>query len=461
MANVDLQYSSPEMRNRVDRISDLPLHVLHHILSFLPTEHAVRTCLLSSYWRNIWRFVHTLYFDESFDDTIEEKPQFDFTKFVDSVLILRDPSHLQKLHLNLVDLSVGESRVNIWIRYSMNHNVEVIDIVNESHGYFDLTPCIFTCESLREFKLNGNSLNLSASICLPALKVMHLYEVCFENGQLGEAFFSAIPSLETLILEDCIFDDYDIELITIFACQLKTLIMNGDYPRSVEIFAPVLISLELNSDDSTPESIRFKSDIIHLKDVKVSLPASCFESIIQLFTVLKNAHSLALRGRFLLSFTHELLVAPSLLECIQASSCNLRWLKLGTEFSNAEILAINTILSHSRQVETIKLVNEVSKDECGTTTGKYFQAEKVWLKYKLPHLKSVEIQDFRGSENEMKFVKVILENAVSLEKLVITASYSGSETMTEFINRKNKMVETGKKLLTYERASSSVGILFV
>ncbi|KAK8579651.1 hypothetical protein V6N13_142823 [Hibiscus sabdariffa] len=38
-----------------DFISRLPDHILHHIISFLPFESAVRTCFLSTHWKHLWR----------------------------------------------------------------------------------------------------------------------------------------------------------------------------------------------------------------------------------------------------------------------------------------------------------------------------------------------------------------------------------------------------------------------
>jgi hypothetical protein len=36
-----------------DRLSDLPESVILHIMSFLNTEYAVRTCILSTKWKDL------------------------------------------------------------------------------------------------------------------------------------------------------------------------------------------------------------------------------------------------------------------------------------------------------------------------------------------------------------------------------------------------------------------------
>ncbi|KAL5701395.1 hypothetical protein ACHQM5_026738 [Ranunculus cassubicifolius] len=86
----------------------------------------------------------------------------------------------------------------------------------------------------------------------------------------------------------------------------------------------------------------------------------------------------------------------------------------------------------------------------------HFVDDKMWSNCKLSHLKVVEIRYFEGSENELKMVKFILENALVLEKLIITtAPYDSAASKSN-----QEMANIGRKFLTYPRASSSVGILF-
>jgi hypothetical protein len=43
-----------------DSISALPDDALHHILSFLPSDEAVKTCVLARRWRHLWRSTRSL-----------------------------------------------------------------------------------------------------------------------------------------------------------------------------------------------------------------------------------------------------------------------------------------------------------------------------------------------------------------------------------------------------------------
>jgi hypothetical protein len=60
-----------------DRLSNLPDSLLHHILSFVDSDCAVQTCILSTRWKNLWKHLPTLTLDSS--GFIHQK---NFTKFV-------------------------------------------------------------------------------------------------------------------------------------------------------------------------------------------------------------------------------------------------------------------------------------------------------------------------------------------------------------------------------------------
>ncbi|RLM66614.1 hypothetical protein C2845_PM16G08280 [Panicum miliaceum] len=40
-----------------DRLSSLPDRLIHHILSFMKARQVVRTCVLSTRWKHLWRSV--------------------------------------------------------------------------------------------------------------------------------------------------------------------------------------------------------------------------------------------------------------------------------------------------------------------------------------------------------------------------------------------------------------------
>ncbi|CAN0842165.1 FBD-associated F-box protein At5g18780 [Linum grandiflorum] len=83
-------------RDRPDRLSYLPDPVLHHILSFLDTKHAVQTSVLSRPWRHLWRHVPLITLRR---DSSEKTSEKDFKTFVDKLL-----SHEVDLNVNKIAL---------------------------------------------------------------------------------------------------------------------------------------------------------------------------------------------------------------------------------------------------------------------------------------------------------------------------------------------------------------------
>ncbi|KAF9619645.1 hypothetical protein IFM89_007966 [Coptis chinensis] len=430
----------------MNRISALPMPIIYHILSFLPTKEVVRTCVLSKGWINIWSSVPSFHFNSRLFRYMKT-----FIKFVDSVLFLRDGSDMQNVSLSIVGSfdNVDVSRIKEWITYAVRHNVQVLDIENGCGRNIQLTPHLFTCESLREFKLFNNSLSLPLRIWLPSLKVVHLISVSLKDGQLDEALFSASPSLETLVLVNC---NITSGILTISASQLKNLNLKGNFPSSIVVSALNLISLKLNITNSVPVNIIFNGNLKLLSDANIDLKVDSSVSTTQLISIVKNVRYLTVSTLFVQSIAVELQKDLATQKCSETPFSNLKWLKIGTLFSKDEVILINHILMHSTEIESVFLVNDAGKFDGLKNIAQVEQYEvKEGYKYKLSHLKLVEIEGFRGSENEMELVNLFLENAIVLEKMIIFLRNFGDE---------QEMMKVGRKLLTQPRASLTAGIMY-
>ncbi|KAG4909840.1 hypothetical protein JHK87_055956 [Glycine soja] len=167
-----------------DRLSELSDCVLLHILNFMETIYAVRTCILSK--RN---------------------------KYVSQVLSSRD-GYVSLLKLHFWSLcSTQYETLSSALRYAALYNVQqlTIDITSKSKfinksNCFD--PLIFSCPSLTILKLDksfgGSHLELPTSLQLPVLKALFLANVGFtatDNGCTEP--FSTCNMLNTLVLRKC------------------------------------------------------------------------------------------------------------------------------------------------------------------------------------------------------------------------------------------------------------------
>ncbi|KAK3188351.1 hypothetical protein Dsin_027912 [Dipteronia sinensis] len=76
-----------------DIISRLPDDVLSHIVSRLEAEDAVKTCVLSSRWKNVWTLIYNLCINlpEEDDEGDEGNRGTLFVDFVELVSVIPNP----------------------------------------------------------------------------------------------------------------------------------------------------------------------------------------------------------------------------------------------------------------------------------------------------------------------------------------------------------------------------------
>ncbi|KAM5586470.1 hypothetical protein ABKV19_005405 [Rosa sericea] len=204
-----------------DRISGLPDALLCHILSFLQTIYAVRTCVLSTRWKNIWESVPNLDFDSGpFRKSAKLKT------VGDHVLFFRNSSNIQRFRLNWNYNGIDQSCINGWIHTAMKRNVVELDLFVNSRlhcHFFELPKSIFMCKTLMILKLRSNftANNIPASGCFPNLKFLHVtvdHYICTDSMV---KLFSSCPVLEDLTIDGHL--TWSASVLEIAAPALKTL----------------------------------------------------------------------------------------------------------------------------------------------------------------------------------------------------------------------------------------------
>uniref|UniRef100_A0A7N2MA78 F-box domain-containing protein n=1 Tax=Quercus lobata TaxID=97700 RepID=A0A7N2MA78_QUELO len=183
-----------------DRLSNLPDSLLCHILSFLPTNEAVVTSILSSRWKTLWTLV----------------PKIDFQ-----------------------DTSIrGRSVSPLRILYS----------VLAQHTAPILSNFTLSWRSPLGLELYGEiELDLPPSFQLPSLKILRLCEICYTSDNSFSSLCSACPNLEDLtVIYEFIVGNVNIVSFKISLPFLKRLRIDfisfdtepPDY--KLEIYAPIL-----------------------------------------------------------------------------------------------------------------------------------------------------------------------------------------------------------------------------
>ncbi|KAG7658612.1 F-box-like domain superfamily [Arabidopsis suecica] len=180
--------------DEVDWISDLPEALIVLVLLNLPTKDVIKTSVLSTKWRNIWRYVPRLDLDNRH-----------FTEF-DSLATFTDRFMRSNRKVNKFKLRCGsdlDGDVDLatcswkWIYMAIKRKVQHIDVTWPGVRIY---PEIYNCESLVSLKLSEVTLTKPEFVSLPSLKVLVLDWVEFYNEFAFDMLMSGCPVLESFTL---------------------------------------------------------------------------------------------------------------------------------------------------------------------------------------------------------------------------------------------------------------------
>ncbi|KEH22647.1 F-box/RNI/FBD-like domain protein [Medicago truncatula] len=181
-----------------DRISMLSDDILSHILSFLPTEDAFTTTLLSKRWNQIWLLVPNLNInDQRFIN--RGKPYFRFRDMVYS-LICAKIKHRQpikkfclKCHGNSTNEPL-EDEVVEWLMAAENYGMEHLEF--QGSDTLKFYNFIFGFSNLVVLKLKAIHVNYFLPVDFPSLKTLHLNNVFIYEHWFLRELVNSCPILE-------------------------------------------------------------------------------------------------------------------------------------------------------------------------------------------------------------------------------------------------------------------------
>ncbi|KAG2556505.1 F-box/LRR-repeat protein At4g14103-like isoform X3 [Panicum virgatum] len=202
-----------------DRIGALPDEILHRVLSFLPAQQAVQTCVLARRWLDLWKSATGLRIVGA--DGKEPAPFGEVREFVDSLLLLRGRSPLETFEIRVAGDVVDVRHLRLWVRYGTMCNAQVLRL--KVHGE---APAFLRLED-------------------PALASRHLTKIVLRGLVFNNDFldFSRCPVLQDLKIKDSSFMHAE----RISSLSLKRLNITGMFNESsrTRIHTPNLASLEL------------------------------------------------------------------------------------------------------------------------------------------------------------------------------------------------------------------------
>lgn len=361
-----------------------------------------------------------------------------FARFVDNRLLSRSNADLHTFQLHWDDyLFLNYKDVRRWVKYAVNHNVKVLDVILRDYDKSHLPPCIFTCRSLEELNLQWGAapeddlehigLVIPEKIKLPSLRKLTLRDVQMDQLSL-HSLIAHSPDLEDihLIYSLCYADLIDSKV-------LKRLTIDGsiDVPPCFTISAPNLISFECMGYQLKNISWR---DHPTLESAHIDTFGSTFDGECKFMEILVHAKKLALFG-----FDIKVMLEKELPTCSVFQS--LVTLEIGKWHLTEDLFVVLRFLQLSPRIQKLKLIHKSARRAGQGAEAKNRPVDG--MTFQCPLLESVTIQCSEGDEGIDKLGNVLVANGVSLDKInvtiLVTNKYKTDEihvTLYEYIKKR-------------------------
>jgi len=252
-----------------DRLSDLCDYLLIHILSFLESEKAVQTCILSTRWRNLWKQLPFLSLYCYCFKTLQG-----LTQFASQFLSLRDGSTsliFVKLY-NIFSEGIMEPHLlDTILQYAVSHNIQDLDIF-ASCDIQHFPSCLFSCDTLTSLRFfvtpigyDKPNILFPNSLNFPSLTSLRLGFVAFQGGLELLQAYPRLKHLEIAHFEILGEENLYISSTTLVRLAIKVY-FEPKNNRKIELFTPNLCAFVF---DGTPFPILSGSPLSSVKHIEI------------------------------------------------------------------------------------------------------------------------------------------------------------------------------------------------
>ncbi|XP_059427982.1 F-box/FBD/LRR-repeat protein At5g56420-like [Corylus avellana] len=189
-----------------DKISNLPTHIAHHILSFLMMEDIARLSMVSKWWQELCRSISSLTVD-GMRYRGKDYKLIRFKNFLERLMFRRNGMKMVQFCVRWTFLKwhLDEYRFLTWLHDAVRCNVEVLylDLCIFLPGALKIPLCVLHCESLRflTVSLYGGVLQLPSSSGFTKLQSLSLTRVRVLDDLFVEQVLSSCNSLDKLCLD--------------------------------------------------------------------------------------------------------------------------------------------------------------------------------------------------------------------------------------------------------------------
>ncbi|MCD9639591.1 hypothetical protein HAX54_024210 [Datura stramonium] len=405
-----------------DSISQLPDEILVYILSFLTVKEAADTSVLSRRWLNLWKSIPRLDFDATkpldevaLQTKLRKRHMKKYLRWVNCTLQMCKGQRLDQFRICFDLNRFARHEIDKWLEFAFSRKVQTLelDLLKGGEDIRDFEYC-YTFPA----RLLGLCDSSDSSSCIPysnypplvkqsfkSLKVLLLISVNV-TGEVLEFFLHNCPFLEKMVVHGSgtllnlevvgpslklrhleIWYCYYVESLKICDTNLKTLRTSSGKELLLKN-VPMLVEVDILGMPYT-----------HILN-DVSSLLSCILSQLEVLTV----HA----SNSLFDFPQENLEHynfPELTKLKKFVLTTFRW-------EDQSLLGCTSIIRAAPQLKEF----ELHLMSCPFTSNR--ECKKA-IKRPLLHLKVVKLWGFYSGTFHLELVRYFLENAVTLEKIII------------------------------------------
>lgn len=408
------------MMNELDKISELPGHIMDQILSRLPIKDAVRTSILSRKWRYKWSSVPQLVFDDQCTSTGGVPIQ----TIIDKVLLLHT-GPIQKFMLSHQGMCAS-SDIDHWILHLCRVSVNEIILDIWQGQYYKIPTSLFKCQDLIHLELYRCLVKIPSTFeGFKILESLDLQVVELSPDEL-EALISRCPLLKRLTLRGL----DGIKQINVEVGNLEWLEVEGALQDVAFGVMNRLKSVKIDFSDNI-------GDKCGPGDANSTNLHKLFQNLPKIETLEFENYSLKYLaiGNVPQTPPNDLIHLKYLFSCIDFNS---------TE----EILTVMCLIRSSPKLKHVDFRNR-AKDQQTSAIG---TMADFWEDHRASCLEQVQVismNGFSGSEPELEFVKFLLTSSPNLQKMTIRPESTSGE---------GKLL---RELLRSRRASTQAEVIFI
>ncbi|KAJ1685725.1 hypothetical protein LUZ63_017115 [Rhynchospora breviuscula] len=419
------QNQNPD-QDRTDLISHLPDCLLSTIISLLPIRDSIRTGILSSRFRHLWK-LNPLHLDDS---TIPRSLRYTTSQVVTRIATIH-PGPIHSARVSLFDLDFPR-KVDHVIEILTRKRIREFYLGFGYHGMrrYRLPLLLLQCQTLRKVSLSGCFFPPSPVLdsSFPNLRELTL-EFVFLWDDLLHCLLKSCVHLEVLQLMNCA----GLQYLRINCAKLQTLTIHeegyGSHAKEVVIEnAPELRSLRLG--EFTVEYTRISVQHVQKLEVLGFFSMNATMRIGNTFSKNYNQYEMSVNRSMGLPTVKKLAMLVGFADGFKRS-------------------LLSSVLRCFPCLETldIKCIKSI-----GPALDIGFWEQQAPFGFFEQHLKSVTMINFSGMKTEVEFVKFFVQHGRVLERITLIYKHKPSATW-----QKTKRRELRLK----NRASMYLEVVFV